>query len=61
MSGTSARPPLGPDPGAGVSGAVLVASRGLVGAAQLREVEEQCCDAWVVWALPGAGRPMRRR
>jgi hypothetical protein len=21
---------------------------------QLREVEEQCCDAWVVWALPGA-------
>jgi hypothetical protein len=22
----------------------------------LREAEEQCCDAWVVWALPGAGR-----
>ena len=21
---------------------------------RLREVEEQCCDAWVVWALPGA-------
>jgi beta-lactamase regulating signal transducer with metallopeptidase domain len=21
---------------------------------QLREAEEQCCDAWVVWALPGA-------
>jgi beta-lactamase regulating signal transducer with metallopeptidase domain len=21
---------------------------------ELREVEEQCCDAWVVWALPGA-------
>jgi beta-lactamase regulating signal transducer with metallopeptidase domain len=24
--------------------------------AELREAEEQCCDAWVVWALPGAGR-----
>src|SRR5262249_51440857 len=23
---------------------------------ELREVEEQCCDAWVVWAMPGAGR-----
>jgi beta-lactamase regulating signal transducer with metallopeptidase domain len=23
---------------------------------QLREAEEQCCDAWVLWALPGAGR-----
>src|SRR5262249_423263 len=23
---------------------------------QLREVEEQCCDAWVVSLLPGAGR-----
>ena len=23
---------------------------------RLREAEEQCCDAWVVWALPGAGR-----
>ena len=23
---------------------------------ELREAEEQCCDAWVVWALPGAGR-----
>jgi hypothetical protein len=21
---------------------------------ELREAEEQCCDAWVVWALPGA-------
>src|SRR5262249_36239061 len=21
-----------------------------------REAEEQCCDAWVVWALPGAAR-----
>jgi hypothetical protein len=21
---------------------------------KLREAEEQCCDAWVVWALPGA-------
>jgi beta-lactamase regulating signal transducer with metallopeptidase domain len=24
---------------------------------RLREAEEQCCDAWVVWALAGAGRP----
>jgi beta-lactamase regulating signal transducer with metallopeptidase domain len=23
---------------------------------ELREAEEQCCDAWVVWALPGIGR-----
>jgi beta-lactamase regulating signal transducer with metallopeptidase domain len=23
---------------------------------ELREAEEQCCDAWVVWALPEAGR-----
>ncbi len=23
---------------------------------ELREAEEQCCDAWVVWALPGAAR-----
>jgi beta-lactamase regulating signal transducer with metallopeptidase domain len=23
---------------------------------EVREAEEQCCDAWVVWALPGAGR-----
>jgi hypothetical protein len=23
---------------------------------RLREAEELCCDAWVVWALPGAGR-----
>jgi beta-lactamase regulating signal transducer with metallopeptidase domain len=23
---------------------------------QLREAEEQCCDAWVVWALPSAAR-----
>jgi beta-lactamase regulating signal transducer with metallopeptidase domain/tetratricopeptide (TPR) repeat protein len=23
---------------------------------QLREAEEQCCDAWVVWTLAGAGR-----
>jgi beta-lactamase regulating signal transducer with metallopeptidase domain len=23
---------------------------------RLREAEEQCCDAWVVWALPGLGR-----
>jgi beta-lactamase regulating signal transducer with metallopeptidase domain len=23
---------------------------------RLREAEEQCCDAWVVWALPGSGR-----
>ena len=22
----------------------------------LREAEEQCCDAWVVWAIPGAAR-----
>jgi beta-lactamase regulating signal transducer with metallopeptidase domain len=22
---------------------------------QLHEAEEQCCDAWVVWALPGSG------
>jgi len=22
----------------------------------LREAEEQCCDAWVVWALPGSAR-----
>jgi bla regulator protein BlaR1 len=22
----------------------------------LRQAEEQCCDAWVVWALPGAAR-----
>lgn len=24
--------------------------------ARLREAEEQCCDAWVVWALPGSAR-----
>lgn len=24
--------------------------------AQLREAEERCCDAWVVWALPGEAR-----
>lgn len=23
---------------------------------ELHEAEEQCCDAWVVWALPGPGR-----
>ncbi|HXG12624.1 MAG TPA: M56 family metallopeptidase [Gemmataceae bacterium] len=23
---------------------------------ELREAEEQCCDAWVVWALPDSGR-----
>jgi beta-lactamase regulating signal transducer with metallopeptidase domain len=23
---------------------------------ELREAEEQCCDAWVVWAMPGAAR-----
>ena len=23
---------------------------------ELREAEEQCCDAWVVWLLPGANR-----
>jgi beta-lactamase regulating signal transducer with metallopeptidase domain len=23
---------------------------------ELREAEEQCCDAWVVWALPGTAR-----
>ncbi len=23
---------------------------------QLRQAEEQCCDAWVVWALPAAGQ-----
>jgi beta-lactamase regulating signal transducer with metallopeptidase domain len=23
---------------------------------ELRRAEEECCDAWVVWALPGAGR-----
>jgi beta-lactamase regulating signal transducer with metallopeptidase domain len=23
---------------------------------ELREAEEQCCDAWVVWALPGSSR-----
>ena len=23
---------------------------------ELREAEEQCCDAWVVWALPGAAK-----
>jgi beta-lactamase regulating signal transducer with metallopeptidase domain len=23
---------------------------------ELHEAEEQCCDAWVVWALAGAGR-----
>src|SRR5205823_5460117 len=22
---------------------------------RLRDAEEQCCDAWVVWALPAAG------
>lgn len=26
------------------------------GRRQLREAEEQCCDAWVVWALPRAAR-----
>jgi hypothetical protein len=24
--------------------------------AELREAEEECCDAWVVWALPGGSR-----
>jgi hypothetical protein len=23
---------------------------------ELREAEEQCCDAWVLWALPGSAR-----
>src|SRR5262249_29387224 len=23
---------------------------------ELEEAEEQCCDAWVLWALPGSGR-----
>jgi beta-lactamase regulating signal transducer with metallopeptidase domain len=23
---------------------------------RLRQAEEQCCDAWVVWAIPGSGR-----
>jgi beta-lactamase regulating signal transducer with metallopeptidase domain len=23
---------------------------------ELREAEEECCDAWVLWALPGSGR-----
>jgi beta-lactamase regulating signal transducer with metallopeptidase domain len=23
---------------------------------ELREAEEQCCDAWVLWAMPGAAR-----
>ncbi len=23
---------------------------------ELREAEEQCCDAWVLWAMPGCGR-----
>ncbi len=23
---------------------------------ELREAEEQCCDAWVTWAMPGAGK-----
>jgi beta-lactamase regulating signal transducer with metallopeptidase domain len=27
---------------------------------QLREAEEQCCDAWVVWALAGEGQPYAR-
>ncbi len=24
---------------------------------ELREAEEQCCDAWVVWMMPGSNRP----
>jgi beta-lactamase regulating signal transducer with metallopeptidase domain len=24
---------------------------------EIHEAEEQCCDAWVVWAMAGAGRP----
>jgi beta-lactamase regulating signal transducer with metallopeptidase domain len=27
---------------------------------ELREAEEQCCDAWVVWALPGAAKAYAR-
>jgi bla regulator protein blaR1 len=27
---------------------------------ELREAEEQCCDAWAVWALEGDGRPYAR-
>jgi beta-lactamase regulating signal transducer with metallopeptidase domain len=27
---------------------------------KLREAEEQCCDAWVVWALPGAAEVYAR-
>ena len=27
-----------------------------MGAAGLRDVEEQCCDAWVVWAYPDAAK-----
>src|SRR5205085_5012588 len=23
---------------------------------ELRDAEEQCCDAWVVWLMPGANR-----
>jgi beta-lactamase regulating signal transducer with metallopeptidase domain len=27
---------------------------------QMREAEEECCDAWVVWALPGTARAYAR-
>ncbi|CAN5320308.1 hypothetical protein BH10PLA2_BH10PLA2_02870 [soil metagenome] len=27
---------------------------------ELREAEEQCCDAWAVWALPGAAKSYAR-
>ena len=35
---------------------LLVASHCLVGWLRAREAEEQCCDAWAVWALPGKAR-----
>ena len=43
-----------------VTGPVLVVPGGVVGRRQLREAEEECCDAWVVWPFPGR-RPTPRR
>jgi bla regulator protein BlaR1 len=31
-----------------------------IAAHELREAEEQCCDAWAVWALPGAAKSYAR-
>ena len=39
-----------------VTAALLVEPGALVGRQALRDVEEQCCDAWVVWAFPEAAK-----